>query len=695
MLKRCLSALALSALCVGLAFAAGQEISAPGPYKQWVEEEVVYIISSRERDVYLELQTDRERQIFIEAFWKQRDPTPNTPRNEFKDEHYRRLDYANDFYGRGTPLPGWRTDRGRIYITLGPPLNVEQYDTVNGVYPTEIWFYKGDPSQGLPTAFNVIFFKKDGSGDYILYSPTEHGPRSLVAEAMGGFRDVSRISGALSDDEAAYKALMNLEPNLARQTLSLIPGEPARPGRQSLASNRLMATIFEAPRKHVDTSYADAILKYKDFVDVDYTANYIASEASLQVVRDDTGTFVVHYTIEPAKISVEEVGDKYEILFQLTGRVSDAEGRTVYQFDKDFPLSLSGREFEEMRSKSLSIQDAFPLIPGDYRFDILLKNALSKEFASSEKTLVIPKDAHSFAMSPLLLAYGVERRSSRQGERIPFQTGDALILCQSRKTFSANDDAVVFFQIYHLTDELQSSGVIRTTFFKEDKEFRTISRKAAEYDSASDFLDIHRLSEFPPGYYQVRVSLIDDEGQELLAQKENFEVSYSPAIPRPLVVSRVATAFDKTEDLYLTGLQYLNRGDSATALPRLAEAYKGNPGREDFAVVYAKALFLQADYGRVRDVLAPFADPESEPPADVVALLGQAHHALGEFGEAVLFYQAYLSRFGMNIDILNYLGTCFFQSGNRKEALDAWTKSLELNPKQERIKKLVDSLKKD
>ena len=152
------SAVLLIGLYACLAHVHGQKSRLPEPFKKWLNEEVVSIISSRERDVFLQLQTDREREIFIEAFWRQRDPNPDTPKNEFREEHYRRLEYATEFYGRGTPTPGWRTDRGRIYIILGPPLNIEQYDNVNGVYPTEIWFYQGDPALGFPTAFNVIFF---------------------------------------------------------------------------------------------------------------------------------------------------------------------------------------------------------------------------------------------------------------------------------------------------------------------------------------------------------------------------------------------------------------------------------------------------------------------------------------------------------------------------------------------------------
>ncbi len=100
----------------------------PYKYKKWLEEEVVYIISEKERQVFLSLQTDQERDIFIEAFWKQRDPTPNTPENEFKTEHYRRIKFANERFGRETPTPGWKTDMGRIYIILGEPRQIERLE---------------------------------------------------------------------------------------------------------------------------------------------------------------------------------------------------------------------------------------------------------------------------------------------------------------------------------------------------------------------------------------------------------------------------------------------------------------------------------------------------------------------------------------------------------------------------------------
>ncbi len=189
------------------------------------------------------------------------------------------------------------------------------------------------------------------------------------------------------------------------------------------------------------------------------------------------------------------------------------------------------------------------------------------------------------------------------------------------------------------------------------------------------------------------MTLLDGQGKDVVGAKENFEVSPATAVPRPMVVSKVTKELVSAEDLYATGLQSLNLGDVETARARLADAHVKAPRRADVAVAYAQVLFRLKDYRQVKDVLRPWAGDEASVP-EVPALLGQACHALGEYQEASTYYASYLARFGANIDILNYLGTCHFQLGNTAEALKAWTKSLELNPNQEKLKALVDSLKK-
>ena len=101
------------------------------PYRKWLNEDVAYIITDEERAAFKRLQTDEEREQFIEQFWLRRDPTPDTVENEFKEEHYRRIAYANEHYASG--IPGWKTDRGRIYITFGPPDEIESHPS-GGTY---------------------------------------------------------------------------------------------------------------------------------------------------------------------------------------------------------------------------------------------------------------------------------------------------------------------------------------------------------------------------------------------------------------------------------------------------------------------------------------------------------------------------------------------------------------------------------
>lgn len=676
----------LAGILVALAFSpavpAQVKSVVPERFRQWLDEEIVYIITSHERDVFLHLQTDRERDMFIEAFWKQRDSTPGTLQNEFREEHYRRLKYANDVYGRSSPVPGWKTDRGRTYIVLGPPRNVESFSNVQNVYPVEIWFYMGDPSLGLPTAFNVIFFKRHGTGDYIFYSPVQDGPVSLIADAF--------IGG--EDPEKAYQTLKSYEPNLAFQVQSLIPGERLRPGSLSLASTKLMATIFASPQKKVEDSYADAILKYKDFIEVEYTANYVPSDAGLQVIRDRSGTFMVHYSIEPGKVTVEDAGGKYDVHFLVTGRVSDASGRTVYQFDREFPFSLTPDALQAVKAQSISLQDMFPLIPGSYKLDLLIRNTASKEFASAECPVVVPGPDRAPRMSPLLLAYKAEERPDGAGG-VPFAVGREQILCQSRKSYGTKDTLVMFYQVYGLTPELRAAGSFHVSFFKEDKSFSTRVKKLSECGPGDDFLETQELAEFPPGYYQTAVTLLDGQGKEIATSKGNFEVLTLPVFPRPMVMAKVRPPLKREDGLYETALQYFNSGDRTEAAARLSEAHRIDPARLEIAVALGQVHFGQGEYQKVKDILLPFAGGE-QPAAEVLSLLGRTCHALGQFGEAVTYYSAYLSHYGANIDIMNFLGTCYFQLGRKDEALRTWQKSLEISPGQEKIRDLVESLKK-
>jgi len=683
------SCLFVAGLC--LAASPGQkkpEIRLPEQYRLWLEEEVVYIITSKERDVFRKLETDKERDIFVEAFWKHRDPTPGTPQNEFKDEHYKRIKYANEYFGRGTPRPGWMTDQGRIHIILGPPRNIEDFDTISGVYPVKIWTYDGDPAYGLPTGFNIIFFKKHGIGDYVLYSPVDDGPESLISDWGTGLTDEYMRDS--SSAQSALQQLAKLAPNLAYQTLSLIPGERPVSGSVSLASTRLLGNVFSYPQKKVEDAYAEALLKYKDVIEVDYSANYIASDSSLYVIKDQSGHFMVHYSIEPKKISVDSYGDKFSTNYELDGRISDAGGNTIYQYMKEFPLSFSGAEIQDLGAKTMAIQDLFPLVPGNYRFDLLLKNTVSKEFTTFEGTITIPEESALPAMTPLVLGYRLEKGPSAAEDYVPFRVRDGQLLTPARKTFAQKENLVVFFQILGLSPELRSSGRLKVDVFRKEAPFLSQLKQIGQSPSAPDFLETFPLQEFPPDYYKIKVSVLDSAGAEVLTQDEDFEITAAPSIGRPLIVSKVMPASGAEEYDYELGLQFLNLKKIKEALVLLEKAYAKNPAQVRYALGLSQALFIEGQYQRVKDILGPWRDEKAT--ELILYFHGKSAHSLGQVDEAIVDYTDYLSRFGLNLEILNLLGTAHYQKGNRAEALQAWKKSLEINPGQENIKKLVQML---
>src|SRR5207253_1418259 len=181
------------------------------PYKKWLSEDVGYIITDEERKAFSRLATDEERQNFIEQFWLRRDPTPDTEENEFKEEHYRRIAYANEHYASG--IPGWKTDRGRIYIMYGPPDENEshpsggQYDRPSyegggstTTYPFETWFYRYLP--GVGSGVEIEFVDPTGSGEYrIARNPSEKdamlnvpGAGLTLAEEMGLADKATRVA---------------------------------------------------------------------------------------------------------------------------------------------------------------------------------------------------------------------------------------------------------------------------------------------------------------------------------------------------------------------------------------------------------------------------------------------------------------------------------------------------------------------
>lgn len=655
----------------------------PPLYKKWLNEEVVYIITPKEKEVFLALQSDRDRNLFMDAFWKQRDKIHDTPAGESRKEHYRRISYTNHFFGRGTPKPGWKTDRGRMYIILGEPNDIQRFEGKTTVYASVVWFYQGKTDLGLPPGFHLVFFQESFTGEYKLYSPARDGPQALLTDYWGDPLDYS----------AAYERLKEFEPDLAEVSLSLIPGEGYTGfGRPSLSSDLLIQRVETVPARQVKDRYAQKFLEYKDIVEVEYSANYIGSDSLVKVIKDRSGLYFVHYAIEPERLSVNFFENKYYTTLKINGTVANMEGKVIYQFGKEFSLNFDEEKMKSVSRQPLSIRDMFPLIPGDYKLSILVKNEVSKEFTSIERNLIIPHEEDALQMTSLLLGYNM-KKSERQENRLrPFQIANHQIYFQANRVFLRQDTLVATFQIYGLEQTLREKGEVIFTFFKGEEKFRSIVKKIGEYSGLPHILEQFSLREFQPAHYRIQVSLLIG-GQEVLSASEKFDVTYVEAIARPWIYSKILPSSEDPAYSYIIGTQLFNSGKITEARDSLEEAFHKKPDSLDFALNLAQAYMVLAEYSEVELVLLSFLNQPKTPKYEVFFILGKAYQNAGELSKAIDVFDKAISHYGLNINLLNSIGECYFQLGNAEEALTAWEKSLEINPNQPEIKKSVKLLK--
>jgi tetratricopeptide (TPR) repeat protein len=544
-----------------------------------------------------------------------------------------------------------------------------------------IWFYEGMSEYGLPNAFNVVFFKNYGAGDYILYSPVRDGPQKLMPNYAGDQTDYLR----------AFANLQNVDPNIAEVSLTLVPNEYFIGMAPSIASDILIGKkIPAAAYEKVKSEYAEKLLKYKDVIEVEYSANYISSDALVQVFRDEAGRAFVHYLIEPSKFTVEQFEGIFRTILSVNGIVSDAKGNTVYQFDRSLPIEITPDQFARIKDWPVCFQDTFPLVDGDYKLSLLWKNTISKEFTSVEATLKVPP-AGTLTMSSPLLANRVIRNPDFLARTKPFTAGGIQLVASPKNDFAAKDLMSIYLQLDGLTEDIKKDGSLEFTITKEEQAFRSFTKALKDYRDQVHILEDVPLADFQPAYYVVKVALLDANKKEVVSGKATFYISLSQSVPRPVL--RVSPPLPPPGDPYFAnalGMQFLRLQDLGKARPLLEDAYRRRPDSVEFALDFCRALFAAKDYHGIQKVALPFYADQKK--YEFAQFLGQSSQALGDYAQAIVYYKDYLASYGTNLNILNAVGECYFKAGDIPQALTAWKKSLEINPKQDELKKRVAEL---
>ena len=550
--------LSLAVLLATEVLAQDAELQTLSPeHRKWLEEEVVYLITDREREVFLILKTTEERERLIESFWRRRDPESATPENEFKDEHYRRLEHANTTFNRHTTRPGWKTDQGRMYIILGAPNEVQRFEGKRDLATTQLWFYGGDATKGLPNFFVLLFFKPLNVGEFRLYSPGMDGPQSLLHGKEFSF-----------SNQDAMARLMEFSPDLARASLTIDMGDfpDLRTGTPTLGADMVIGYIEDSPKRRVRTDYADGWRLYGDKVSAEYSFNFFPSRSFFAVLAGPGGIPFVHYSIEvdPQNLALAtQDKTKYYTTLDVTLEVTDSEGKVVVSTDKEVYVELSPGQIQQFDTSPFAYQNDFPLIPGDHRVSVFLKNRVGKQFTVAEQDLkVVAPPPDKPALSDIVLGYKSERTldGAKAGELRTFQIGTHRIHPAAGNVITLGEEAHVFLQALGVASDYG----LRLEVLDGTKVLQEFSGQVGDY-LGGPVEHSFALTGMVGGRYAIRARLLDPSGTVVEEASAPLVVSPRSSLPRPWVHRR-------SFNVSAPGLLPLALGEQLQAIGRYEEA---------------------------------------------------------------------------------------------------------------------------
>jgi len=680
------------ALLAAVSLAAAQKIAekdlAPR-YQDWLHL-VGYHIQPIEKDVFLQLRNDRDRDAFIETFWKQRDTTPGTPENEYQDELVKRFKYVNEFFSRGTTRPGWQTDMGRYYMILGPPQSIERFDATLGLVPAQAWSYYGDARKELPPQFVLVFFQRGGVGEYKLYDPVSDGPSRLLQNQ----RDI----GDPFDYEALYEKVYDISPTLAEYSLTRIPGDYGMAFGPSPRNALLLASIIESPKKDVNPSYASHFLNLLGVVSTEYLTNYVDSTAVTALVRDPaTGLRFLSFSMVPAAVNVDAYVPKDQFYCNFRVDISLRVGESIiFQYGREFPLYFPQSDWERVRASGLAIEESFPVLEGRYRLNVLLTNTVGKQFSVLEQDIEVPADPPGPSINGPFLGYKFE--TYPRDVHIPFKVNDRKLVTDPKMTFARTDTVAVLFNLVNVTEDLFRGGSARISVrgLREASPVRkdyTLRLDATPYAKVLSFPQTVPAADLDPDYYDLVVELIGADGRTIDTKKASFVVSPAPAVGHPIANAKGVALANQFLYRYMLAQQAEKTGRPDAARALYEQAYQLNPEYKEGVIMYAGFLNKTGDFGAALEI-ARKLEADEQRKFTYHVLRGQALMGQEKYEEAVSEFVSANKLYNSDIQVLNGLGRCYFRLGRKAEALEALKASLSLDPKQDAVKKLIDEIQK-
>jgi len=492
------------------------------PYKKWLQEDVLYIITDEERRSFLQLSTNEEREQFIEQFWLRRDPTPDTVENEFKEEHYRRIAYANENFASG--IPGWKTDRGRIYIIHGPADEVESHPTGGSyertpeegggntsTYAFEKWRYRY--IEGIGNDVNLEFVDSSGTNEYRLTSdPSEKdallyvpGAGLTFLESTGQASKVDRFTR--TDGTHMAQGITNTINNNEFERLDL------------------MAKINKPPAvKFKDLEEVVTFRLLRNQINFDYRFDFLR-------VTGNTVQVPITMQIPNKQLTFKDKEGIHSAVINIFGRITTLTGRVTQTFEdvvnRDIPDSLLK---QTLKGNSV-YQKSVPLSPGLYRLDLVIKDVQSGNVGAINTRLAVPRyDDDKLGASTMILADQIEAVPAKQIGFGQFVIGSSKVRPRMDAAFATTDRLGVYLQVYNLSvDEKthKSDAVIEYRITQKDKEILKQSETTEQLGQTGQQLTIQKLlpvSHLAPGRYTFEIKVTDNTTKQTINPSAEFTV---------------------------------------------------------------------------------------------------------------------------------------------------------------------------
>ncbi len=504
-----------------------------GPYKEWLNQEVPYIITLQERKAFLSLTNDEERDAFIEAFWQRRNPNPDSPENTFREEYYRRIAYANEHFAAGEP--GWKTDRGRIYIEYGKPDSIESHPSgglyerpfnqgggFTDTYPFEVWTYRYLP--GIGSNIKIEFVDTCMCGEY--HFTMNRAEKDALLHVPGA---------GLTTWEEMNK--MGKKDRFQGGGLEQLGGGPAGEMARGQQFDRIMlaAKLFAPPPiqfKDLDAFITQHKILSGPVLPFDVRTDYVK-------VTDDMDLVPITVLIKNRNITFLTKDGVAKGVVNILGKVTTITDRTVQTFENTVEIDEPSDLLQQALKASSVYWKALPLQPGLYRLDIVIKDMNNPDHIGifGQGINVPLYHDEQLGTSSLILADQMNPVSSNQIGTGNFVIGDTFIrpIVSSSPgtpvTFKRNQDLNFWMQIYNLgINSATKSNSATVTYEITDAKGEIMLEKQLEskqLGAHSDELTVAKtlpVAGLQPGKYNVTIKVNDAISKQEIAQSAPFIV---------------------------------------------------------------------------------------------------------------------------------------------------------------------------